>query len=148
MHHMIDLLARYHSVMWKMHHAKTAEEMQTFLGEWSCCHSAVWKDYNARDDAVRNLADPAKEWLTQSKCPHIHLKDFDLVEEVAYMLSGFLVGNPPMAMPEVYSKAYRTDDELQEQWNKQGEWYFALSEQIARLKELTARAGQKWNHPN
>jgi hypothetical protein len=49
-----------------------------------------------------------------------------------------------MAMPDVYSKAYSTEDELWQRWNRQGEQYMALGSLSARLKELAARAGQKW----
>jgi hypothetical protein len=48
-------------------------------------------------------------------------------------------------MPDVYSKAYSTEDELWKQWNRQGDQYMALGGLIARLKELAARAGQKWS---
>jgi hypothetical protein len=47
-------------------------------------------------------------------------------------------------MPDVYSKGRNTEDELWQQWNSQGDQYMALGGLIARLKELTARAGQKW----
>ena len=50
----------------------------------------------------------------------------------------------PIAMPDVYSKGRNTEDELWQQWNSQGDQYMALGGLIARLKELTARAGQKW----
>ena len=50
-----------------------------------------------------------------------------------------------MAMPDVYYKAYSTEDELWQRWNRQGDWYMALGGLIVRLKELAARAGQKWN---
>ena len=47
-----------------------------------------------------------------------------------------------MSMPDVYSKAYSTEDELWQRWNRQGDQYMALGGLIARLKELAARAGQ------
>ena len=87
------------------------------------------------------LADPAKEWLSQIKCPYVRAEDFDLVEEGACVLSGFAVSVFPMAMPKVNSTAYSTEEELWQQWNRQGDQYMALGGLIARLKELATRAG-------
>lgn len=144
LHRIIDLLTKYHSAFGRVHHANTDEAWITCLDEWRSCHPTVWESRSVRDDTIRNLADPAKEWLTQIKCPYVHSEDFNLVEEGAYILSGFAVSQPPMAMPDVYSKAYRTQDELWQQWNAQGDRYIALGGLISRLQELAARAGQKW----
>lgn len=145
LHRIIDLLTKYHCALGRVHQANTNEARLTALGEWRSCHPDVWGNGSVRDDTIRKLADPAKEWLSQIKCPYVHAEDFNLVEEVAFVLSGFAVSPSPMAMPDVYSKAYSTEDELWQRWNEQGDRYMALGGQIARLKELAARAGQKWN---
>lgn len=73
------------------------------------------------------------------------MEDFDRIEDATYVLSGFAVRPPPLAMPDVYSQEYCKEHKLWDRWNKQGEQYMALGGLIARLKELSARAGQKWN---
>lgn len=145
LHRIIDLLTKYHCAMGQVHHANTHETWLTSLDEWRSCHPAVWGKSSVRDDTVRNLADPAKEWLSQINCRYVHAEDFNLVEEGACVLSGFAVGPFPMAMPDVYSKTDSTEAELWQQWNKQGEWCMALGGLIVRLKELAGRAGQMWN---
>jgi hypothetical protein len=130
--------------MGRVHQANTNEARLIALDEWRSYHPDVWGNGSVRDDTIRKLADPAKEWLSQIKCPYVQAEDFDLVEEVAFVLSGFAIRPSPMAMPDVYSKAYSTEDELWQRWNEQGDWYMALGGQIARLKELATRAGQKW----
>lgn len=144
LHRIIDLLTEYDSAFRRVHHANTDEALTTSLDEWRSCHPAVWENRSVRDDTIRNLADPAKEWLNQIKCPYIHSGDFDLVEESACVLSGFAVSPSPMAMPDVYSKAYSSEDELWQRWNREGDQCMALGSLIARLRELAARAGQKW----
>jgi hypothetical protein len=139
------LLSRYHRALGHVHHADTKETRLTALDEWSSCHWPVWENGSVRDETIRKLADPAKEWLSQIKCPYVHAEDFNLVEEAAYILSGFAVSPSPMAMPDVYSKLYSTEEELWQRWNGQGDSYIAIGGFNARLKELAARAGQKWN---
>ena len=145
LHRIIDLLTKYHGAFARVHQANTNEARLRSLNEWYSCHSAVWESSSVRNDTVRKLADPAKEWLSQIKCPYVYAEDFNLVEEGAYVLSGFMVSRSPMAMPDVYSKEYSTEDELWQQWDRQGDQNMALASLIARLKELAARAGQKWN---
>ena len=144
LHRIINLLTNYHSALGRVHQANTNEGRLASLDEWRSCHSAVWGSNSVRDDTIRKLADPAKEWLSQIKCPYVHAEDFNLVEAGARVLSGFAVSPSPMAMPEVYSKAYSTEDELWQRWDQQGNGYMALAALLARLKELAARAGQKW----
>jgi len=91
------------------------------------------------------LADPAKEWLSQIRCPYVRVEDFNLIEEAVHILSAFAVSPPPMAMPDIYSKTFNAEDKLWQRWEKQGDGYIALGGLIARLKELAARAGQKWS---
>jgi hypothetical protein len=143
-HRIIDLLKKYHRALGRVHHANANEARLTSLEEWRSCHPPVWGGTSVRDDAIRQLADPAKEWLSQIKCPYVRAEDFNLVEEGVVVLSGFAVSSPPMAMPDTYSNAYSTEDELWRRWNTQGDQCLALGGLIARLKELAARAGQKW----
>ena len=145
LHLIIDLLTKYHCSLGQVHQANTNEARLTSLDDWRSCHPAVWESSSVRDDTIRKLADPAKEWLSQIKCSYVNAEDFNLVEEGVYVLSGFAVSPSPMAMPDVYSKACGTEDELWQRWNRQGDQYMALGGLIARLKELAARAGQKWN---
>ena len=145
LHRMIDLLTNYHSALGLVHQANTNEIRLTSLDKWRSCHPAVWESSSVRDDTIRRLADPAKEWLSQIRCPYVRAEDFNLVEEAACVLSGFAVSPLPMSMPEIYSKAYTTEDELWQRWGRQGEEYVALGGLVARLKELAARAGQKWS---
>lgn len=147
LHRIIDLLTKYHSAMWQVHHANTQETRLTSLDEWRSCHPAVWGKRSVRDDTIRNLADPAKEWLSQINCRYVHAEDFNLVEEAACVLSGFAVGPFPMSMPDVYSKLHSTESELWQQWNREGDQCMALGGLIVRLKELAGRAGQMWNPP-
>ena len=145
LHRIIDLLSSYHSAFGRLHQASTNEARLKALDEWRACHLAVWDGTNVRDDAIRRLADPAKEWLTQTNCPHVNIDDFDRVEGCVHVLSEFAVSPSPMAMPNIYSKMYSTEEELQNRWDEQGDCYMALGGLIARLRELSARAGQKWN---
>jgi len=145
LHRIIDLLTKYHSAMWQVHHANTQETRLTSLDEWRSYHPAVWGKRSVRDDTIRNLADPAKEWLSRINCRYVHAEDFNLIEEGAYVLSGFAVSPFPMSMPDVYSKTHSTEAELWQQWNQQGDQYMALGGLIVRLKELAARTGQMWN---
>jgi len=145
LHRIIDLLTKYHCTLGRVHQANTPEERLSSLEEWRSCHPPVWESSSVRDDTIRNLADPAKEWLSQIKCPYVHAEDFNLVEEGVFILSWFAVSFSPMSMPDVYSKAYSTEDELWQHWKRQGDQYMALGGLISRLKELAARAGHKWN---
>jgi hypothetical protein len=128
-----------------VHQSKTQETRLAALDEWYSCHPDVWGNGSVRDDTIRKLADPAKAWLSQINCRYVHAEDFNLVEEGACVLSGFAVGNSPMAMPDVYSKMYCTEEELWQRWNIQGGQYMALGSLIVRLKELAARTGQMWS---
>lgn len=74
----------------------------------------------------------------------IRSEDFDLVEDGACTLTVFAISGLPMAMPTIYSTMFETEDDLWRKWEQQGERYIALGSLIARLKELTARAGQRW----
>lgn len=145
LHRVIDLLIKYHGALERVHHANTNEARLSALDVWRSCHSTIWESSSVRNDTVRKLADPAKEWLSQIKCPYVNPEDFNLVEQGADVLSGFAVSSSPMAMPEVYSMEYNTEVELWQRWDKQGDQYMAMGGLIARLKELAARAGQKWN---
>lgn len=145
LHRLIDLLTKYYCAMWQVHHANTQETRLTSLDEWRSCHPAVWGNSSVRDDTIRNLADPAKEWMSQINCRYVHAEDFSLVEEAACVLSGFAVGPFPMSKPDVYSKTDSTEAELWQQWNRQGDQCMALGGLIVRMKELAARAGQMWN---
>lgn len=142
LHRIIELLTKYHCALDLVHHANTNEARLSSLDGWRSCHPAVWENSSVRDDTIRRLADPAKEWLSQTKCPYVYREDFNLVEESVWSLSGFAVSPSPIAIPEVYSKAHNT--ELQQEWDRQGEHYMAIGGLIARLKELAARAGHKW----
>ncbi len=145
LHLIIDLLIKYHGAFGRVHQANTNEARLRSLDEWHSCHSTVWESSSVRNDTVRKLADPAKEWLSQIKCPYVYAEDFNLVEEGAYVLSGFVVSPSPMAMPDVYSQGYFAEDALWQRWHRQGDQYTALGSLIFRLKELASRAGQKWN---
>lgn len=144
LHRIIDLLTKYHRALERVHQANTHEARLASLNEWRSCHPAVWENSSARDDTIRRLADPAKEGLSQINCSYVRQKDFDLVEESAYVLSGFAVSPSPVSMPDLYSREYTTEEELWQRWNSQGDRYIELGGLIARLKELAARAGQKW----
>jgi hypothetical protein len=147
LHRIIDLLIQYHSALGRVHEADTRETRLASLNEWSACHPAVWEGSSCRNDVVRRLADPAKEWLSQIKSSYVKEEHFNLVELGAYTLSSFLVSSSPMSNPDVYSKRYSTEESLWQEWTRQGEQYRALGDLIARLQELSARAGQKWNAP-
>jgi hypothetical protein len=144
LHRIIDLLTNYYCALNKVHHANTQQVRLTSLDEWRSIHFTVWDNRSVRDDTIRSLADPAKEWLSRANCPYVQAPDFDLIEQGAYTLSGFAVSPFPMSMPELYSKAHRTEDEIWQQWDEQGNRYMALGGLISRLKELAARAGRKW----
>jgi|GEM_PF-5109509 len=146
-HRIIDLLKQYHCALERVHQSNTDEARLAALAEWRSCHYPVWARSSVRDDTIRNLADPAKEWLSQIKCPYVRAEDFNLIEEGAHVLSVFAVSASPMAMPDVYSKRDTPEDELWQRWKEQGDRYMALGGLITRLKEMTARAGQKWNPP-
>jgi hypothetical protein len=144
LHRIIDLLTKYHCALGRAHHADTQEAMLASLDEWRSCHPDVWGNGSVRDDTVRSMADPAKAWLSQINCRYVRAEDFDLIEKGAYILSGFAVGHSPMSRPDVYSTMHTTDDELRQQWDRQGEQYMAISGLIVRLKELAARSGSMW----
>jgi hypothetical protein len=145
LHRIIDLLTKYHNAMDRVRHANTQETRLTSLDEWRSCHPAIWGKRAVRDDTIRSLADPAKEWLSQINCRYVHAEDFNRVEEAACVLSGFAVSPGPMSMPDVYSKTHDTEAELWKQWKREGEQCMALHALIVRLKELAGRAGQRWN---
>ena len=81
LHRIIDLLTKYHSALERVHQANTHEAQLESLDEWRSCHPAVWESSSVRDETIRKLADPAKERLSQIKCPYVHAEDFNLVEE-------------------------------------------------------------------
>ncbi len=144
LHRIIDLLTAYHGALGRVHQADTREARLEALNELRACDPAVWQGSRGRDDTVRGLADSAKARLSQPHCRHVRAEDFDLVERGAHILSGFAVSPLPMSMPEVYSERHTPEHELWQQWRGQGEWYMALGELIARLRELAARAGEVW----
>ncbi len=144
LHRIIDLLICYQSAFDTLHHANSRDAMIFAMDDWQRCHGQVWGNGNVRDETIRNLADPAKEWLSKKKNPYVQLQDFDMLEECVHILSGFAVSPSPMAMPDIYSKEYHTQDELWKRWEEQGNRLLALAGLIARMKELTARAGAKW----
>lgn len=146
-HRIIDLLIMYQDATLRVHQSDSQDAMFSSLEKWRSCHPAVWGSNSVRDDTIRNLADPAKEWLTRSGCPHLSARDHDLVEECARVLSGFAVCYAPRAMPNVYSTWKTTEEKLWQQWNDQGERLLAIGDLIARLKELAARAGHRWQPP-
>jgi hypothetical protein len=144
-HKIIDLILSYCVAFDELHHATSRDLMLVAMDKWRECHASVWGTNSSRDDTIRFLVDPAKEWLSNNKTAFVQLRDFDLVEESVHMLSGFAVSPLPMAMPDVYSKTHHTEDELWRSWNEQGDRLIALRGVAAQLKELTARAGKKWS---
>jgi hypothetical protein len=114
LHRIIDLLTKYHSALRRVHHAKTNEAWVTALSEWDACHPAVWESSSVRNDTIRKLSDPAKEWLSQIKCPYVHAEDFNLVEEVASILSGFAVSPSPVAVHAPSEVELQFDRQLRE----------------------------------
>src|SRR5438093_3162438 len=98
LHRIIDLLILYHCALEQVHQADTREAMLASLNEWRACHPAVWEGSSSRDDTIRRLADRAKEWLSQIKCAYVKAEDFDLVEQCAFILSGFAVSPSPITM--------------------------------------------------
>ena len=68
LHRIIDLLSCYHAAFRRIHQANTNQARLESLDEWRACHRTIWHNTNVRDDAIRRLADPAKEWLTQTRC--------------------------------------------------------------------------------
>jgi hypothetical protein len=101
----------------------------------------------SRDDATRRLADPATRWLSKCGSRFIERVDLDLVEEAAHGLTGFVASPFPMSMPELYSVRDTSREELERNWKQQGEGYQSLCGLIARVKELTARAGDEFAPP-
>jgi len=95
LHRIIDLLTNYHRALGRVHQANTNESRLTALDEWRSCHPDVWGSGSVRDDTIRNLADPAKEWLSQIKCSYVHAEGFNLVEQGAFVLSSFAVSPSP-----------------------------------------------------
>lgn len=145
LHLIIELLIQYNRALVQVHHARTAQAWEESLDVWRTCHPPVWaSNPSSRNDTIRRLADPAKAWLSRINSRYVAVEDFDLVEVCAHTLSAFAISPSPMAMPDVYSKTYHTEDELWKSWNEQGNRIIALSDLIARLKELTARAGANW----
>jgi nucleoside phosphorylase len=144
LHLIVDLLILHKAAFLRVHQAKSNEERQEALEEWRRCHPAVWGNSSSRNDTIRRLADPAKAWLSRANSRYVQVEDFNLVEECANTLSVFAISASPMAMPEVYSKTYTTEDKLWQQWNEQGNQLMALHNMIARLQELAARAGEIW----
>ncbi len=148
-HRIIELLLEYHRAFDLLHHAQSRELMLEAMDQWRKCHAPVWGTQSVRDNTIRELADPAKEWLSKKKSPYVNMTDFDLIEQCTHVLSGFAVSPLPMAMPEVYSKdpKYHTEEELWGRWQEQGEQLLAMGGLVTRLQELTARAGASWSPP-
>ena len=148
-HRIIELLLEYHRAFDLLHHAQSQELMLEARDQWRKCHAPVWGNKSVRDNTIRELADPAKEWLSKRKSPYVTMTDFDLIEKSTHVLSGFAVSPSPMAMPVVYSKdpQYHTEEELWNRWDEQGEQLLALGGLVTRLQELTARAGASWAPP-
>jgi len=144
LHLIIDLLILYNRAFVQVHQASTDEARRKALDEWRRCHPAVWGSSSGRNDTIRRLADPAKAWLTRTNSRYVEAGDFNLVEECAYTLSAFAISPSPIAMPDVYSKTYNTEEQLWQTWTEQGDQVIALGNLIARLKELAARAGEMW----
>jgi hypothetical protein len=145
LHLIVDLLVQYHRAFVQVHHASTNQAQLEALDVWRNCHTPVWANSPSnRNDTIRNLADPAKAWLSQLDSRYVSMDDFNLVEACANTLSAFAICPLPMAMPDIYSKTYHTEDELWKTWNEQGDRLIALGDLIARLKELAARAGEVW----
>jgi hypothetical protein len=144
LHRLIDVLTCYEAAFLRVHQAENSEARRQAINGWSECHPLVWNGRAGRDDAVRGLADPAKAWLVERKSTYVDRGDFDLVETCAFEVSAFAVSAFPMSMPDMYSDWGTTREELYQQWNRQGQSYFALRGLISRLKELAARAGQTW----
>src|SRR5262249_39844326 len=111
---------------------------------WRACHPLAWEGQTCRDDAIRGLADPAKEWLAKSNSRFVQRDDLDLVEEGACAVTSFVVSPSPMSMPEGFSGLGTSREELWRDWDRQGERHEALGGLISRLRELAARAGETW----
>ncbi len=147
-HRIVDLFILHKAAFNRVHHARTTEVWHAALEEWGRCHDAVWRDSpSSRNDTIRRLADPAKAWLSRANSQYIQMQDFDLLEECAHTLSVFAISGSPMAMPEIYSKRYTTEDDQWKRWNEEGEQLMWLHNMIARLQELAARAGEEWTPP-
>jgi hypothetical protein len=145
LHLIIDLLIQYNRALVQVHHASSDQARLEALNIWRSCHPVVWAHSpSSRNDTIRRFADPAKAWLSRINSRYVTMDDFGLVEECASTLSVFAVNPSPMAMPEVYSKNFHTEDELWKRWNEQGDRIIALDNLIVRLKELAARAGEVW----
>jgi hypothetical protein len=144
LHRLIDLLTRYESAHWQVHHAQTPDERRQALLRWRACHRLAWQGWNGRDEAIRRLADPAKSWLSNSNSRHIDREDFNLIEECAFQMTGFAVSPCPMSIPELYSELGTSRGEIRRNWDRQDENYFALRNLVSRLRELAARAGETW----
>lgn len=145
LHRIIDQLLQYHRALVVVHHAKTDQARLEALDVWHSSHSAVWESSPSnRNDTIRSLADPAKAWLSRINSQYVAMADFNLVEESVRTLSAFAISHSPMAMPDIYSKKYHSDEELWRKWNKQGDQITELDNLIVRLKELAARAGDAW----
>jgi hypothetical protein len=144
LHRLIDVLTCYERALWRVHHAATTEQRNQALDGWRVCHPLAWQGRPNRDDAIRELADPAKAWLSAGNSRYVGREDFDLVEECASAVSGFAVSPSPMSMPHLYSEMGTPRKEQWREWNRQGEGHRALSGLIARLRELAARAGEAW----
>jgi hypothetical protein len=143
-HLIIDLLILHKAAFLRVHQAGTNDARQEALDEWNRCHPAVRGNSSSRNDTIRRLADPAKAWLSRANSHYVQMEDFNLVEECVHTLSVFAISASPMAMPNVYSKRYTTEDELWQWWKEQGNQLRALHDMIARLQELVARAGEEW----
>ncbi|MFN0020550.1 MAG: hypothetical protein ACKVP0_20010 [Pirellulaceae bacterium] len=145
LHVIIELLIQYYRALDQVHHARTVQAWEESLDEWRTIHPTIWASSPSnRNDTIRNLADPAKAWLSCINSRYVTVEDFDLVEECVYILSSFAISASPMAMPEIYSKTYSTEEKLWERWTEQGNRLLALHNLVARLKELAARAGATW----
>jgi nucleoside phosphorylase len=144
LHVIIDLLYLYYRAYEQVHKARTEQTWREALAEWNRCHPLVWGSKASRNDTIRTLADPAKAWLTVTNSRFVSGHDLNLVEECVHALSVFAINSTPMALPDIYSKKYDTEEELWQRWTKQSHRIDDLSSLIARLRELAGRAGEAW----
>jgi hypothetical protein len=143
-HHIIDLLRARRDALDRVHHADTKEARDEALAEWRACASQFWCEARSADDAIRALADPAQEWLAHADSQYTKEADLDLIEEAAHTLHRLWASGTPMSLPEIYSTAHQTREELDAQWESQGRRLAELDELIVRLRDLAARAKCQW----
>jgi hypothetical protein len=144
LHRLIDILTCYESAFLAIHEAATKEARDQAIKRWRACHPVAWEGRTSRDDAIRNLADPAQAWLSERNSRHIEHEHLELVEECALVVSGFAINSIPMSMPDIYSTMLNTREEHYQDWRRQGEDYEALRRLINQSRRLAAWAGEPW----